>query len=239
MRSLEKKDATKLDVLNIERPDEALFKRSETTLELAKIRTVTTPGGAITVGEDLKTVKRLAKEVNEKRLAITRPLNEALREVNALFKPAKEWLLEAEAILKAKILEFQNEQDRIARELQAKADAEAREEHEKLERTAALADRFGKEEKAEELREEAETQIAPIITSAAPKIAGITRRETWKAEVVDKRALIKHILEERPDLLLLVTINQSALNAQARLLKDDLDLPGIKVSKEASIAARG
>lgn len=230
---------TDLVVLNIKRPDEALFKSSETMLELANSRTVTAPGGAITVGEDLKAVKRLAKEVNEKRLTITRPLNEALKEVNNLFRPAREWLKDAEQILKAKLLEFQNEQKRIAQELQAKADAEAEKERKKLERAAKLAETMRRPAKAEELREEAETQIAPVVTSAAPKIAGITTRETWKAEVIDKGALLKHIVEARPDLLPLVKIDQSALNAQARSLKGDLDLPGVKVFKEASIAARG
>ena len=226
-----------LVVLNIKRPDEALFKSSETMLELAKNRTVTTPGGAITVGEDLKTVKRLAKEVNEKRLAITRPLNDALKEVNALFKPAQDWLKQSESLLKGKILEFQNEQERIARELQAKADAEARKEREKLERKARLAEVVRRPEKAEELREEAETQVAPVVTSAAPKISGVVRRETWKAEVTDKQALVKHIVDNQPALLVMVKIDQSLLNARAREMKDKFDLPGARAVKEASIAA--
>ncbi len=233
------KDETDLLVLNVKRPDETLFHDSEAALEIARDRKVTTPEMAIATAEDLKAVKTLAKQLNEKRLAITRPLNDALKEVNALFKPAKEWLKEAEGLLKNKLLDFQNEQERIAREAQAEADAEARKERERLERKAKLASAVGMSEKAEELREKAETQIAPAITSAAPKIAGVTRRETWKAEVTDKAALLKHIVEVRPDLLALVKIDQSALNAQARSLKDELNLPGVKVVKEASIAARG
>ena len=227
-----------LVVLTIKHPDEALFSDSEALLEIARLREITTPEMAIAAGEELKDIKRLAKQVNEKRLAITRPLNDALKEVNALFKPAKEWLSQAERLLKGKILEFQNEQERIARELQAKADAEARKEREKLERRAAKAEAKGKEDKAEELREQAETQIAPVVTSAAPKLAGISRRETWKTEITDKGALLQHIIEKRPDLLPLVKIDQSALNGMARSLKGELDLPGVEVSKEASIAAR-
>ncbi len=228
-----------LVVLNIKHPDEAMFHESEAALEIARDRKITTPEMAVASAEDLRVVKALARQVNEKRLAITRPLNDALKEVNALFKPAKDWLSEAEAVLKGKLLEFQNEQDRIARELQAVANAKARKEREKLERRAAKAEAKGKDDKAEELRQTAEAQIAPVVTSAAPKLAGISRRETWKAEITDKRLLLNHIVNEQPDLLPLVKIDGSALNGMARSLKGELDLPGVDVSKEASIAARG
>ncbi len=228
-----------LVVLNIKRPDEALFKNSEEMLEVAQGWNITTPEIAVAVGEDLKAVKTLAKEIESKRTAITGPLNKALREVNALFKPAKGWLKEAEQILKSELLRYQTEQKRIADELQAKVEAEARKKREALERKAKVADVIGIGNKAEEFREEAETVVAPVVTSAAPKIAGLTRRETWKAEVTDKPALVKHIVEARPDLMAIVKIDQSALNGLARSLKDELDLPGVEVLKEASIVARG
>ena len=229
---------TDLVVLNIKRPDEAMFKRSKDILELARGWEIATPEGAVLAGEDLKAVKRLAKQVNEKRLAITRPINEGLKEVNAFLRPAKDLLADAEQLLKAKILKFQTDQDRIARELQAELDAEAREERERLERMAAMAETLDRPEKAEELREEAEIQTAPIIQSAAPKIAGVSVRKTWKAEITDKGALLRHIVEERPDLLGIVSISQSALNDLARLHKEELNFPGVKASEEASIAAR-
>ena len=223
--------------LTVERPDEALFKRSESALEIAREIEIRSSDEAVLAAADLKSVKRLTKQVNEKRLAITRPLNEALKEVNALFKPAKEWLGQAELLLKSKLLAYQAEQDRIARELQAEADALAKKEQEKLDRRAAKAEAKGKAEKAEALRRVAETTTAPVIESAAPKLSGIATRETWKAEVTDKALLFKHIVNERHDLLPLVEINQSALNAQARSLKNELDLPGVEVKKETSLAA--
>ncbi len=225
-------------VLKVKRPDEALFKQSNYMLDLAEDYKITTAKLAVSAGDDLKAVKALAKQLEEKRTAITQPLNQALREINALFKPAKDWLKQAEHLLKDKLLAYQAEQDRVARELQAKAEALARKEREKLERRAAKAEAKGKAEKAEVLRQVAETKTAPVIESAAPKVAGIIRRDVWKAEITDKEALLIHIVRERPDLLPLVKIDQSALNAQARRLKDKLNLPGVKTVKEASIAAR-
>ena len=225
-------------VLKVKRPDEALFRSSESMLGHARSWEITTPETAIQAGGDLKAVKTLAKQVNSKRLAITKPLNDALKEVNALFRPAQISLTNAEELLKSKILAYQNDQDRFARALQAKADATARKEQEKLEKRAAKAEAKGKTEKAEVLRQVAEAQTAPVIQSAAPKLAGVARRVTWKAEVTDKLALIMHIVEERRDLMRLIKIDQAALNAEARHLKEKLNLDGVEVSEETSIAAR-
>ena len=227
-----------LVVLKVKRPDDALFKQGTYLLDLAEDYEISTPELAEAAAHDLKAVKALVKQIEEKRTSITQPINQALREVNALFKPPKEYLKRAEVLLKAKLLEYQTEQDRIARELQAEADALARKEREKLERRAAKAAAKGKAEKAEALSQVAETTAAPVIKSAAPKVAGVVRRETWKAEVTDQLALIQHIVNDRNDLLYLVKIGQAALNDLARTHKDDLDLPGVEVVKEASIAAR-
>lgn len=225
--------------LNVQRPDEQLFTDSEGMLEAANNWNITTPEMALAAGEDLHKVKALAKDLEERRKAITGPINKALREVNALFRPAKNWLGSAESIIKNQLLEFSNEQDRIAREAQAKIDAAARKEREKLERKARIAETLRLSAKAEELKEEAATKIAPVVESAAPKIEGVSRRETWKAEVTDRGELLEHIVKFRPDLMTLVTIDQAGLNTLARLHKEDLGLPGVEVVKESTIVARG
>ena len=227
-----------LVTLTIPRPDGVLFKNAENMLVVAQDYQITTPDMALAAGEDLRAVKTLAKQLEEKRIAITGPINKGLQEVNALFKPAKEWLERAETLLKGKLLHYQAEERRKADEAQARADEEARRQREKLEAQATKAEASGKIEKAETLREQAQTQVAPIVMSAAPKIGGLAAREIWKAEITDKAALVRHIFEARPDLLPIIEINQSALNAQARSLKEALNLPGVKVIKEAGIAAR-
>lgn len=228
-----------LVALTIPRPDEALFKNSERLLAVAQLYRIVTAEGALAAGEDLKAVKTLAREVEEKRTAITGPINKALKEVNALFKPAQEWLAQAERLLKGKLLEFQSDQERVAREAQAKADEEVRRERDKLEQRAANAEAKGKAEKADALREQAGARVAPIVSAVLPKISGVTSRETWKAEITDKMAFVRHVVEARPDLIALVLIDQAGLNAQARSLKDALDLPGVKAVKEIILAARG
>lgn len=227
-----------LITLTVEHPDEALFRLSATFLENAERSSkITSSEKALATGEDLKEIKKLRKELEQKRTSITAPINKALKEINALFKPAKDWLSQAERLMKTKLLEYQTEQERIAQEAQRKADEEARKEREKLERKATIAGLVGMDNKAEELREEAQTQEAPVITSAAPKIEGVHTRVTWKAEIIDKLAFVKFVIDKRPDLLNLIKIDQAALNAQARSQKGELDMPGIKAVEEKNIVA--
>lgn len=236
-------DESKVTTLIVEQPDEALFKQSENWLAIAETFEITSSDIALNAGDSLKKIKFLAKELEQKRTAITKPINQALREINALFKPAKDWLSQAERLMKTKLLSYQAEQERIAQEAQRKIDEEARKERMRLEKAAALAAQAGMDDRAEELREEVEAQVeeaqtAPAVQSAAPKIEGVVTRKTWKADVTDKSLFIQHVASKRPDLIALIQINQSALNAQARSLKGSLDLPGIRVYEEKNIAAR-
>ena len=54
-------------------------------------------------GDVLKDAKTRWKALEEKRTAVTGPLNAALREINGWFKPVQEPLKRAESILKEKI----------------------------------------------------------------------------------------------------------------------------------------
>ena len=228
-----------LMVVEVPQPDKTLFAESKTLLRLAQDWDITTPDMATAAGEDLREIKRLAKEIEAKRTAITGPLNKALKEVNALFKPPKLWLQEGEALIKTGLLSYQRREERIAAAAQAKADAEAEKERKALERKAKVADVIGIGDKADELREEATRTVAPVIQSEAPKIAGVSVRKVWKAKIMDKKSFLRFVLDEREDLLALVQLDQSGLNALARLHKIDLGFPGIVAVEEESVTARG
>ena len=64
--------------------------------------------------DDLKQVKALQKEVEEKRTSITGPLNQAVKAVNDLFRAPKEYLDKAEATLKRAMVTWTTEQERLA-----------------------------------------------------------------------------------------------------------------------------
>ncbi|HEU4401903.1 MAG TPA: hypothetical protein VFT43_07335, partial [Candidatus Polarisedimenticolia bacterium] len=66
---------------------------------------------------------------------------------------------------------------------------------------------------------------------AVPKEAGVTFRDAWKARVDDAMALVKAVAEGKAPLAYL-TVNQAALDAQARVLKGELRVPGVVAYNE-------
>src|SRR3972149_3026360 len=172
--------------LTIQQPDENEARRAGALRPAAGERQILTADDAAAVGDDLKVVKALAKRLEDQRTAITGPLNQALKEVNALFKPAKDWLTRAEGLLKGNLPAYQSEQQRLAAQEQARLAAEANERRKLLAEAEAIAAEPGGEWAGEILREEARLPIAAAVVSAPSPPDGISSREVWKAEVVDK-----------------------------------------------------
>lgn len=83
-------------------------------------------------GDDLKQIKSLQKEVEEKRTSITGPLNAALKATNDLFRAPKDYLEKAEARLKSGMVTWTKEQERLAAEARRAAEELARAERERL-----------------------------------------------------------------------------------------------------------
>lgn len=184
----------------------------------------------------LKTIKSMLGKIEEARTRVTKPLLEAQREVNAQAKDASAPLVAAEAQIKRAMVTYNDEQERARREAQRKADEEARQRQEKLQAQAAKAVAAGKVEKAAELEERAATVVAPVIQVEVPKVTGISTRETWHAECVDLKALVKAVAEGRAPLSL-VMANDKVLGAQARSLKADFVCDGVRVWSDKNIGS--
>lgn len=225
---------------------------SDTMLELA--------------GDDLRCVKTLQKEVEEKRTSITGPLNAAVKAVNDLFRAPKEYLDQAESSLKRGIATYTAEQQRIAAQARAKAETEARAERERLaalqreqEAAARLAQiqaqaaaEAGDTEEArnamawvEKARHGATAAAltAQVVTvtpaiAAPAKVAGISSRTTYNAEVVDLLVLIKAVAEGKAPIECLQA-DTKFLSAQARAFKKAGEIfPGVQSIANSSVSAR-
>ena len=70
----------------------------------------------------------------------------------------------------------------------------------------------------------------------APRVEGVSFRENWRTEVIDKVAFVNAIAA-RPELVNLVEPNLTALGHLARAHKSALEIPGIRVWCELSVAA--
>ena len=206
--------------------------------------------------DDLKQVKALQKEVEEKRTSITGPLNQAVKAVNDLFRAPKEFLDKAESTLKRSMVTWTTEQERLAAEARAKAEAEARAERErlaKIEREQAEAARKAQEEAAAAAAHaaaEAATQQAAIAAMTAnvvtvvpeveqaAKVSGISGRTTYAAQIDNLLELIKAVAEGKAPIEA-IQADTKFLNAQARAFKKQGQLyPGVSAIAERSIAAR-
>lgn len=97
-------------------------------------------------GEELKTVKGLQQQVEERRSAITRPLHQALKMVNELFRAPKEYLEQAEQALKQAILRYTLAQEAAAAAARQRAEAQAQRERQALKDQQCARERAADEE---------------------------------------------------------------------------------------------
>jgi hypothetical protein len=123
--------------LTYQQPDsDALTKESNGHLAVAKSYKIDSPETFALAADDLQSIKGRIKTLNEQRLTITRPLDAAKEAVMSLFRKPLETLAEAETVIKRAMLTYQNEEDRKAREEQARRQAEADAERRRVEAEA-------------------------------------------------------------------------------------------------------
>jgi hypothetical protein len=120
-------------------------------------------------GEDLQRVKALAKQIEDTRVSITGPLLQAKQAVDSLFKGPKDFLSQAEQTLKNRMLTWDNEQERIRREEERKAETARRAEQDRLDaiRRQQEAEARQRDEAARQAEEEARAAAAAGDTAAA------------------------------------------------------------------------
>lgn len=177
----------------------------------------------------LRDIKALQKKAEAAQKGLTQPLEKEKKGIIAWFRERITNKLSAgESQLKRAILAYQQEQDRIRREEQRKAEEAARKERERLERRAAAAAEKGQQEKAEQLAEQAETVVAPVHQEAT-KVQGISTRSVWRFEITDPKAIPREYL----------MVDEQKIGKVVRALKGDTEIPGVRVYEEKSLAAAG
>lgn len=187
--------------------------------------------------EDLIQIKTYQKEVTALKKSVTDPLNARKNAVIQWFKPAENFLISAESTLKRVIGDYQ---DKVAEEARKAAEAEAKRLEKLAERKADRAKKKGDTERAEEILDESRYMYEVVVSSAATAtgdVKGISKRSTWTAEVIDKEAFVRAVVEGIIPLRF-IQVDQAELNKLARALKNDLSYPGVKVHEKKSIAVR-
>lgn len=188
--------------------------------------------------QTLKDMKSARRDLDAKRKELTKPLDDRKGEIMEVFKEPIGQLDKNASALAKKIQDYADEQERKRKAEEARLAAQARKEQEKLEQRAAKAEEKGQVEKAEVLREQAQTAPTGISldNGISLKGTGVSERENWSGEVTDKKALIKAVAAGKAPLNLL-EVNTKVLNQLARSLKSELNYPGVRAVSKKKLAA--
>ena len=228
-------------MVNTNMPEEAKALQTEASgiLEQAKVYKISTPVQYQSAGAELTRIKGVRQKVDELFDPIVRKAHEAHKTALASKKKLTDPLDMAERAIKQSMIDYNREEERKAREIEAKLRAEAeekaRKEQEKLLAKAEKALDKGLEEQAEMFLEQAE-EVVPVIAVVAPqieKVSGVATRKTWKARVTDMQKVPAYFngMELR-------TIKQSALDNIARMTSGQAEIPGVEFYEDVNISAR-
>jgi len=220
----------------IDQAAQAAVSGTEIVLRQAQALTITTNENYQGAAQTLREIKTRWKDIEDERKRILFPFDEARKRIMDLFRPAQDNLERAESLLKAGINTWVQEQARLQREAEAAAEELARKEREKLQKRADKALEAGHIEKAAALEGAADNVTAAPV-AAPPKAFGVSRRTVYRAELVDKVALIQAVAVGDVEAEAL-EVNTVYLNRAVQLRKDGLNWPGVKVVKEEVVVAQ-
>lgn len=154
-----------------------------------EVRTGTEAAGA---AEFLARIARERKTAEAARDKLVRPLNEHVAMINASFRPNRDALDEARGIVQGKIVTFQQEEERKAREEQARLDAERAARQRELEEAQRAAEAEAQRQREAAAREAAQREEQARKAAAEAQAA----REKLVGELADAmRRLSDQVLE--------------------------------------------
>lgn len=224
-------------------------------IELAKQLQISDPVTFALASETLDKFYSFGKRIEALRKEAVKPLNEAKQKIQDEFKPVQEQVDQVLTMLKRKVAEYQQEQDRIAAEKQRIADEQARKEQEELlrqaekvksereaaEQKAAEGDQIAMAQAAAKAEEEAAlVEQAQIVTAAkvastveGKKAVNIAYKFTGK--VVNKKLLLTWLLENPEFIESWVEIKQAPLNKYIQATSGQAKIPGVMIDKTLDV----
>lgn len=186
-------------------------------------------------------VKPLLKKIDDVCGPVCDATNRAHKAATQQRSKLKAPLLEAERVIKRKMSDYQLAEERRRREAEAKERERLRREREDaLLLEAQQLEEAGQSEQAEALLESPPpAPPAPVAAATpSPKADGVATRKVYTARVTDLPALIRHVAAGggSPSFL---TPNVREIERVARALDGKLELPGVEITEDFAVAARG
>jgi hypothetical protein len=212
--------------------------------ELAAAYVIDDATTAEMAAQDLRKIKTEMAKVEETRLSITRPLDQAKNATMAAFKPYLERLQLAADVLDKGIRGFMaREAERVQRE-RAEAEAAERQRLEDLRAQQAAAEEAGDTAAAEAAQTAAEDlEFAPTThVASAAKLTGVNTRSNWKVKSIDLAALVtaaaQRLAAGDDSYLAYLEANTTAINGVVKAMKDRTNIAGIAVHNDVGLSAR-
>lgn len=240
-----------------------LAAETEQFATLAKTFAVTTPVQYENAGTQLQQIKGAQKRLESLRLSITRPMDAAKKAVLDLFRGPEEKLNQAEGCIKRAMIAYSDEQDRIRREEQRKAQEVARKEREKLEAQAREAERKAQEKAAADRRaaeeaaaagraaeaaklrasaaateEKAAARVEALAVQASTVVAPVIHREPPKVAGINTREVWKfEVTDPAAVPREYLSVDESKIRKVVGALKGDTRIAGVRVYSEKALAS--
>lgn len=186
-------------------------------------------------------VKPLLKEIDDVCGPVCDATNRAHKAATQQRAKLKEPLLEAERVIKRKMSDYQLAEERRRREAEAKErERLRREEEDRLLLEAQQLEEAGQSEKADALLESPPpAPPAPVAAvTPPPKADGVASRKVYTARVTDPMALIRHVAAGLASPRYLA-VQTREIERDARALDGKLELPGVEITADFAVAARG
>ncbi len=188
--------------------------------------------------EFLKSIKGLAKKINEVFEPMVKKAHEAHKEVLTQKKKYTEPLIEAEKVLKSKVGAYVMEQRRLAQIEQKRLEDEARKRAEaeriKREEEALIMAENTTPELADEILEEAleEVEDIPVIATVKniEQAKGVSTKAVFKWKIKDEAKINRQFM----------CVDEKKINQLVRTMKKDAQemVGGIEVYVEEQVAVR-
>ena len=171
-----------------------------------------------------KDMRKLKNEVDEERLAATKPYRDKQKIVNDIFNKVIDIIQATYRKCNSGCSDWERKKAEIARKQQEELNRKAEEERQRKLREAQELAEKGKKEEAARASQEANLTVAPIIAPVT-KTKGRTVKETWTGEVMNKDKFIKWCIKNNK--LEFLMADEKAWNAHAKVIRRPFTLLGV------------
>lgn len=193
--------------------------------------------------------KAEAKQINDKRMELTKPLDAIKKLWMDFFAPAIEGRTKGVRLLQDKMSAFrmaernkalaaQREAERLLREERERQEAEARRLEVKAAKLKTVAAQERAAQQAAEIRQVAAMMPETVALSAPePVTVASNVAQVWKGEVVNTAEFLQWLVS-RPEWFSVIEFKQAELNRMAKQFSITLAVPGTRFFQEDSFRSK-